>query len=70
MASTWPALASLVRDAIEEEREASVDLAVTRIAAARGATAGTRGQRIDETLTASGIGPDHPSLYAAGRGTT
>ena len=67
VASTWPALASLVRDAIEEEREASVDLPVTRIAAGRGATSRTRGQRIDETLAAGGIGPDHPSLRP-GRG--
>jgi hypothetical protein len=42
-ATTWPALASLVRDAIDDERA-------------------SRHQRIDDTLAAAGIGPDHPSL--------
>ncbi len=46
-APTWPALASLVGDAIEDQLDA---------------TPGPRAQRIEETLAAAGIGPDHPSL--------
>ena len=47
-AATWSALSSLVGDAIEDARE----------------TGGTaRAHRVDRTLEAAGIGPDHPSLY-------
>jgi hypothetical protein len=49
VATTWQALSSLVQDAIEEQAEL------------RGSD--NRHRRIDETLTAAGIGPDHPSLY-------
>jgi hypothetical protein len=52
-ATTWHALSSLVGDAIEEEKEST-----------RG---DGRHRRIDETLAAAGIGPDHPSLYPGGR---
>ena len=52
VATTWEALASLVTDAIEDQR-------------AGGAAA--RGRRIDGVLTAAGIGPEHPSLYPGGR---
>jgi hypothetical protein len=53
VATTWQALASLVADAIEDQREAE-----------RVGAAGTRrGRLVDETLAAAGIGPDHPSLY-------
>jgi len=55
VATTWQALASLVSDAIEDQREAFRS------------TGTTRGERIDETLAAAGIGVDHPSLYPAGR---
>jgi hypothetical protein len=48
VATTWQALASLLGDAIEEQREMSGD---------------ARHRRIDDTLAAAGIGPDHPSLY-------
>ena len=48
VATTWQALASLVTDAIEDER------------AAPGIR---RARAVDETLAAGGIGPDHPSLY-------
>lgn len=52
VATTWQALASLVEDALEEER------------AYAGQSAGTRrGLRVDSTLAAGGIGPGHPSLY-------
>ena len=52
VATTWQALASLVSDAIEDQR---VD-------------AGTRRARDAEaTLAASGIGPEHPSLYPGRR---
>jgi hypothetical protein len=54
VATTWQALASLVGDAIEEEKEPT-----------RG---DARQRRIDETLAAAGIGPDHPSLYPGGKG--
>jgi hypothetical protein len=47
-ATSWTALSSLVTDAIEDSRQ-------------RGGTA--RAHRIDGTLEAAGIGPDHPSLY-------
>jgi hypothetical protein len=52
VATSWPALSSLVGDAIEDQRPAS-------------RTPGARS--VDETLSAAGIGPDHPSLYPAGR---
>lgn len=52
VASTWSALASLVSDAIEDQREA----------APRGAGA-RRARDIDTTLSAAGIGPGHESLY-------
>jgi hypothetical protein len=48
VATTFTALASLVTDAIEDQR-------------ASGAAA--RGQHVDDVLAAAGIGPDHPSLY-------
>ena len=52
VATTWQALSSLVSDAIEDQR---VD-------------AGTRRARDAEaTLAASGIGPEHPSLYPGRR---
>jgi hypothetical protein len=52
VATTWQALASLVADAIEDQREAERVGAGTR-----------RSRSVDETLAAAGIGPDHPSLY-------
>ena len=57
VATTWPALASLVGDAIEEQAEAE-----------RGGGAAARHRRVDETLAAAGIGPDHPSLYPGEKG--
>ena len=51
VATTWHALASLVGDALEDQREA------------RGRGGEERAVRIDETLAAAGIGPGHPSLY-------
>jgi hypothetical protein len=56
VATTWQALASLVSDAIEDQHESELTDAGSR-----------RARRIDETLAAAGIGPDHPSLYP-GRG--
>jgi hypothetical protein len=56
VATTWHALASLVSDAIEDQRDAE--------RAGRGAGTGERrAERIDETFAAAGIGRDHPSLY-------
>ena len=52
VATTWDALASLVGDAIEDER-------------AGGAQA--RGRHIDDVFAAAGIGPEDPSLYPGGR---
>jgi hypothetical protein len=52
VATTWQALASLVGDALEEQREHSPRSAGTR-----------RGLRVDATLASGGIGPGHPSLY-------
>jgi hypothetical protein len=79
VASSWDALASLVSDAIEEEREAgnqapvAAALGVTRVGGAsststrsRAPAGATRARRIDDTLAAGGIGPDHPSLHPGG----
>lgn len=52
VASTWHALASLVGDAIEDQRDAE-----------RAGGGELRTQRIDDTLAAAGIGLGHPSLY-------
>jgi hypothetical protein len=58
VATTWRALASLVSDAIEDQRDAA------RASAGAGAITGERrAERIDETFAAAGIGPGHPSLY-------
>ena len=67
VAGAWPALASLVRDAIEEEHEAGAALPVTRVRpgavrARRARTASTR------RCLRAGIGPDHPSLFPGGAG--
>jgi len=52
VATTWPQLASMVADAIADER-----LALARAASMRG-----RDRGVDEKLAAAGITPDHPSL--------
>ena len=52
VATTWRALASLVSDAIEDQRDVE-----------RPGTGERRAERIDETLAAAGIAPGHPSLY-------
>jgi len=52
LATSWESLASLVSDAIEDQRE--VD---------RGRDGTHRARAIDETFAAAGIGADHPSLY-------
>jgi hypothetical protein len=58
VATTWRALASLVADAIEDQRDAE------RAGGGAGAVTGERrAERIDETFAAAGIGPGHPSLY-------
>ena len=58
------AVASLVRDAIEDERDGAGAGRVRGRRARRGGH--SRAQRIDDTLAAAGIGPDHPSLYPGG----
>jgi hypothetical protein len=62
VATTWQALASLVADAVQDEREGAVGPA----ASGRAPAGARRAQRIDDTLAAGGIGPGHPSLYPAG----
>jgi hypothetical protein len=58
VATTWRALASLVSDAIEDQRDAE------RAGGGAGAITGERrAERIDERFAAAGIGPGHPSLY-------
>jgi hypothetical protein len=52
VATTWEALASLVSDAIADERGGGAD---------------ARGRHIDDVFTAAGIGPEDPSLYPGGR---
>jgi hypothetical protein len=51
-ATSWSALASLVGDAIEDQREAADGTA--------------RADAAERKLAAAGIGPDHPSLYPGG----
>jgi hypothetical protein len=51
-ASTWQALASLVSDAVEDQRSGGGQ---------------ARGRNIDRVFAAAGIGPEDPSLYPAGR---
>ena len=55
-ATTWQALASLVHDAIEDQRDAERPGAGER-----------RTERIDDTFAAAGIGPGDPSLYPGRR---
>ena len=50
VATTWPALSSLVNDAIEDQLDTP---------------APARAQTIEATLAAAGIGPSHPSLRPA-----
>jgi hypothetical protein len=52
VATTWEALASLVGDAIEDDRGGGPD---------------ARGRQIDDVFAAAGIGPEDPSLYPGGR---
>ncbi len=59
-ATSWEALASLVTDAIEDQRESA---ALNQAGAAD--TEPPRARRVDERLAAAGISPDHPSLYPA-----
>ena len=56
VATTWQALGSLVSDAIEEQREVEL-----------GRGPNERASRIEETLAAAGIGPEHPSLRPGSR---
>ncbi len=74
VATTWDALSSLVGDAIEDARESVPTDPTARPAAglnaagltAAGANAGggtARAHRVERTLAAAGIGPEHPSLY-------
>jgi hypothetical protein len=71
VATTWDALASLVRDAIEDEAGAGGGGVAGGagggggVAGGAGGSAGgaRRARNIDATLAAAGIGPDHPSLH-------
>jgi hypothetical protein len=60
VATAWPALASLITDAIEDEQEAS----------AGEPSAPARARGIDATFAAAGIGPEDPSLYPARSSTS
>lgn len=62
VATTWTALASLVGDAVEDERMAEAEPR----AAGGGSGGPARARRIEDTLLAAGIGPGHPSLYPGG----
>ncbi len=65
VATTWQALASLVGDAIEDRREAERMVGFSPHGGP--AVAGPqRARRVEQTLAAAGIGPEHPSLYPAG----
>jgi hypothetical protein len=65
VATAWPALASLITDAIDDEREA-----MASEASGDQPTAPTSARGIDATFAAAGIAPDDPSLYPAGRGAS
>jgi hypothetical protein len=54
-AATWPQVASLLRDAIDDA--AGPGLTVSR------AGGSERARRVDRELAAAGIGPGHPSLF-------
>jgi hypothetical protein len=72
-ATTWAALSSLVRDAIEDAKpagagsvgsSAGAELPAKPVGAGSAAPTGSaRARRVEETLAAAGIGPEHPSLY-------
>jgi hypothetical protein len=60
VATTWPALSSFVADAIADERDAGPG---SGSGSGSGSGGNTRALTVEHTLAASGIGPDHPSLY-------
>lgn len=67
VATTWPALSSLVSDAIADDGDAGAGPGPGRGAGAGSGSGGTaRALTVERTLAASGIGPDHPSLYPGG----
>jgi hypothetical protein len=68
VATTWQGVASLVGDAIEEQHDAerSVNAGARARPDAR-PRPDARARRVDDTLAAAGIGPDHPSLYPGGQ---
>jgi hypothetical protein len=55
VATTWPALSSFVADAISDERGSG-----------SGSDGTARALTVEQTLAASGIAADHPSLYPGG----
>lgn len=55
VATTWAALSSLVADAVADAHSDG------------SGSASARALDVERTLMASGIGPDHPSLYPGGR---
>lgn len=59
VATTWHALASLVGDALEDQRHAREH----HLGDSDGRGGERRAAGIDDTLAAAGIGPGHPSLY-------
>lgn len=60
VATTWHALSSLVADAIADQRLANEQGFAERPAAGAASS-------VEDAFAAAGIGPDHPSLYPAGR---
>jgi hypothetical protein len=63
VATTWHALASLVGDALEDQREAREARSGDGDGDGDRHGGERRAARIDDTLAAAGIGPGHPSLY-------
>jgi hypothetical protein len=57
VATSWPALSSLVADAIADEQDSE---------AGSGSDGTARALTVEHTLAVSGIGPEHPSLYPGG----
>jgi hypothetical protein len=65
-ATSWSALASLVSDAIEDQRQAADGTGGAADGNAGAADGTARADAAERKLAAAGIGPDHPSLYPGG----
>ena len=66
-AEAWPQIVSLVRDALADDQMGAAPRSNGAASSLAFRTNGPdRGRRADDELSAAGIGPGHPSLYAPG----